>query len=64
MSQRSKIVIGVGDLLGCGYYRCAMPYKHLSKLGFEVILTNKLNVELNPKMFWSFKGSIMREFWL
>lgn len=49
MSQRSKIVIGVGDLLGCGYYRCAMPYKHLSKLGFEVILTNKLNVELNPQ---------------
>ena len=40
--RNPRIVIGVGDLLGCGYYRCALPYRHLSSLGFDVLLTNRL----------------------
>jgi hypothetical protein len=39
------ITVGLGDLLGCGYYRCAVPYKELSKEGFDVELTNKLHYD-------------------
>ena len=42
MSDNPRIVIGVGDLLGCGYYRCALPYQKLAKLGYDVVLTNRL----------------------
>jgi intein/homing endonuclease len=28
--------------LGCGFYRCHLPYKYLSKIGFDVTLTNRL----------------------
>lgn len=42
MSKRPHIVVGIGDLLGCGYYRCAMPYHHLTAYGFDVTLTNAL----------------------
>jgi glycosyltransferase involved in cell wall biosynthesis len=49
MSKNRRIICGAGDLLGCGYYRMAMPYKHLSKLGFDVWLTNKLDMELKPE---------------
>lgn len=49
MNVKPKVVCGVGDLLGCGYYRMKLPYKHLSKLGFDVHLTNKLDMELNPQ---------------
>ena len=38
-----RIIIGVGDLLGCGYYRCVLPYKALAKKGFDVRLVNLLN---------------------
>lgn len=41
-----KILIAIGDLLGCGYYRCMMPYKALSALGYDVTLTNVLNEQM------------------
>jgi glycosyltransferase involved in cell wall biosynthesis len=42
MAKNPRILIGVGDLLGCGYYRCAVPYQNLAKFGFDVVLTNRL----------------------
>jgi len=38
-----KVILGIGDLLGCGYYRCVLPYKALAKRGFNVTLTNVLH---------------------
>lgn len=42
MPKNPRIVVGVGDLTGCGYYRCTTPYKELAKHGFDVHLTNCL----------------------
>jgi len=42
MNNHPRILIAVGDLLGCGYYRCLLPYKALANLGAEIEITNIL----------------------
>jgi glycosyltransferase involved in cell wall biosynthesis len=46
-------VVGVGDLLGCGYYRCALPYRHLAARGFDVVLTNGITIPDGNTIVWA-----------
>ena len=38
-----RITVVLGDLLGCGYYRCVLPYKKLAEHGFDVSLVNVID---------------------
>lgn len=47
--MNKRLVLGAGDLLGCGFYRLAMPYKNLAlKHNFNAVLTNRIDMNLDP----------------
>lgn len=43
----NKILVGIADKLGCGYYRCIVPYRELANFGFDVQIVNRLDSNIN-----------------
>jgi len=48
--MNKKILVALGDFLGCGYYRCGIPFKELSEnYNFDFTLTNYITPEITQK---------------